>query len=159
MTGHRTFDDPDAVAAAVDVVLDRIADHGGVDELWTSLAEGADRFVVERVLGRWPTAAVVAVLPLPVDDYATDFTDPNSREAFLRLVDAADRVDVVPPPADASREAAYEAAGFAVVDACDVVIALWDGQPARGRGGTAEVIAHALAADVLVEAVMVTRPP
>src|SRR5439155_12740709 len=28
-------------------------------------------------------------------------------------------------------------------DRCDVLIALWDGQPARGRGGTAEVVALA----------------
>ena len=33
--------------------------------------------------------------------------------------------------------------GQYVVDHCDVLIAVWDGQPARGRGGTAEIVQYA----------------
>ena len=32
---------------------------------------------------------------------------------------------------------------MATVDGSDVLIAVWDGEPARGRGGTAEVVAYA----------------
>ena len=31
-----------------------------------------------------------------------------------------------------------------MVDRCDVLIAVWDGEPARGPGGTAEIVAYAL---------------
>ena len=48
--------------------------------------------------------------------------------------------EVGPQP---TREDAYLAAGHAVVDDADVVLALWDGRPARGRGGTAEVVEYA----------------
>jgi len=34
--------------------------------------------------------------------------------------------------------------GQYVVDHCDVLIAVWDGQPSRGRGGTAEIVQYAL---------------
>jgi hypothetical protein len=32
-----------------------------------------------------------------------------------------------------------------VVEACDVLLALWNGEPSRGQGGTAEIIDHARA--------------
>ena len=41
------------------------------------------------------------------------------------------------PRRGSSRDEAYERAGRHVVDRADVLIALWDGQPPRGRGGTA----------------------
>ncbi len=48
-------------------------------------------------------------------------------------------------PVAPSREAAYAGAGRAVLDRCDVLIALWDGLPARGLGGTAELVVEARA--------------
>jgi hypothetical protein len=42
-----------------------------------------------------------------------------------------------------TREQAYELAGRAIVDRSDVMIVVWDGQPARGRGGTAEIYSYA----------------
>ena len=41
------------------------------------------------------------------------------------------------------RKRAYEQVGRHVVDHCDVLIAVWDGKPSRGRGGTAEIVAYA----------------
>jgi hypothetical protein len=42
-----------------------------------------------------------------------------------------------------TREDAYLAGGLALVDDVDVLVALWDGEPSRGRGGTAEVVQYA----------------
>jgi hypothetical protein len=39
---------------------------------------------------------------------------------------------------------AYRRVGHYVVDHCDLLIAIWDGQPARGRGGTADIVQYAL---------------
>jgi hypothetical protein len=42
-----------------------------------------------------------------------------------------------------STEAAHMEAGKVVVDRSSVLVAVWDGQPARGLGGTADVVAYA----------------
>ncbi|MFI1868883.1 hypothetical protein [Streptomyces jumonjinensis] len=38
---------------------------------------------------------------------------------------------------------AYRAGGEALVDRCDELLAVWDGLPARGVGGTGDVVAYA----------------
>ena len=40
-------------------------------------------------------------------------------------------------------EAAFLAAGRLVVERSDVLAAVWDGKPARGSGGTADVVDYA----------------
>jgi len=45
-------------------------------------------------------------------------------------------------PPTSTRTEAYEQVGRYVVDHSDVVIAVWDGQQAQGRGGTADVVAY-----------------
>ena len=71
----------------------------------------------------------------------TDFESPQSREEFLALVGEAETV--IEMPAANSRTEAYEQAGRYVVEHSDVLVAVWDGLPARGRGGTAEIVAWA----------------
>ena len=51
---------------------------------------------------------------------------PMSKEEFLHLLECADRSIELPPTA--SHDDAYEAAGQYVLDHCDVLIAIWDGQ-------------------------------
>lgn len=106
------------------------------------LAEGADRLVAEVVLEQ-PGARLMAVLPLPQDDYEHDFVSPESRAEFRRLLAQADEVTTLPPAPD--RNEAYASVGEYVLDHSDVLVAIWDGQPAQGRGGTAEIVRAALA--------------
>jgi hypothetical protein len=47
-------------------------------------------------------------------------------------------------------EDAYMAAGRRVVELSDVMIAVWDAKPAKGKGGTADIVAYAIASDVPV---------
>jgi hypothetical protein len=154
--GHRTVDDPSAAADEVRraLVLARSAgpgDHAiGAPvrlEVYSALAEGADRLAA-GVLLDVPGATLVAVLPMATDDYLSDFPSPESKAAFLALLDRAARVEVVGPTR--SRVEGYERAGRRIVDACDAVIALWDGEPSRGRGGTAEIVAYARGSGVPV---------
>lgn len=144
VTGHRRLPDDGRAAAAVGTALDALTAAAGERDVAvvSSLAEGADRLVAEAGLARaW---ALEVVLPLPAGDYEADFGDEGSRRRFRSLLAAADQVDVVAPAA--AREDAYWAAGAAVVERADALLALWDGAPARGRGGTAEVVAMARAA-------------
>lgn len=155
VTGHRHLADLPAVAAAVDAALDDLCPMGHQDlvVVVSGLAEGADRLVVDRVLAR-PPASLRAILPLPADDYATDF--PRTAPQFAQYLAAAAQVDVS-RPTGTQRVEAYEAAGRAMVDASDVVLALWDGRPAVGRGGTAEIVAFATERGVPVVVVPVER--
>ena len=156
VTGHRHLAEPDKAAHEVDGVLDRLVEAHGVDVLVavSSLAEGADRIVAKRVLAR-PHGTLHVVLPLDRDDYATDFADDASRHDFLRLLDAAESVSS--SPRQESREAAYEHAGRALLDRSDVLLALWDGRPSRGRGGTAQLVTEARALGKPVEVIHVER--
>lgn len=130
--------DDDGLGDRVDGAIDALADGRRV-HLLTSLAEGADRLVAQRVLAR-AGGTIAAILPLAADDYEDDFAGAPSREEFRDLLDRAGATEVVSGP---TRTAAYEAAGFAVVERSEALVALWDGRPARGRGGTADVVAHA----------------
>ncbi len=142
VTGHRFLAELDRVTAGVDAALDEIeaafAEHRMT--VMSALAEGADRLVAERVLVR-PGGELVAVLPLPQPEYVTDFESPASREGFLGLLARAEEVVTLPPTP--TREDAYAAGGYYVLEHCDVLLAVWDGQGAQGTGGTAEIVAAA----------------
>jgi hypothetical protein len=142
VTGHRKLADIAAAEAGVDAALAAIEARFPEEpfRILSSLAEGADRLVAQRVLAR-PGARLVAVLPLPRLDYMTDFESQQSREEFLALLGEAEAV--IEMPARDSRREAYEQAGRYVVEHSDVLVAVWDGLPAQGRGGTAEIVAWA----------------
>jgi hypothetical protein len=165
VTGHRTPLD-DAVVESVRRVLVHIRDHpvgprrpmgrtarrGArlrratpvVFTLLSSLAEGADRMIAREALELLSEhdIALRAILPLEVGDYTRDFGSDSSRREFDDLLGLSDGRVVTMPPAD-SREQAYARAGRYVVDHCDALIAVWDGEPGRGVGGTEEVVTYA----------------
>jgi hypothetical protein len=159
VTGHRALADRPQVEASVDAVLDRLLAAPGRDriDVWSSLAEGADRLVVDRVLAR-PESRLVVVLPLPAEDYEADFADATSRSEFRALLARAAETHTVGPDEGGSRESAYERAGHEVVDRSEVLLALWDGEPSRGRGGTAGLIEYARDRERVLEVVLVDRP-
>ncbi len=141
VAGHRFLAEPGRVLDALEVVAVRLAEQ--LPGPWTvvsALAEGADRIAAGQLLAR-PGSRLVVVLPLPRDDYETDFATPASRDEFRRLLARADEVVTVDPQPD--RDAAYEAGGIAMLDRSDVLLAVWDGRSAQGRGGTADIVARA----------------
>jgi len=173
VTGHRKLDDPAVVQAAAKRAIDaeveklfpektrqdiervRCAGSTAISlRVLTPLAEGADRIVARTVLN-YPGARLDVVLPLTVEDYLEEFATEESKKEFEELLRRCrkpvplrtrrirdDRHD----PGDQAelRRQAYRQGGQYVVDHCDVLIAVWDGQPSRGRGGTAETIQYAL---------------
>jgi hypothetical protein len=149
VSGHRDLAEARTLERRVKEALRRLDRHFAAAELprpeltiASSLAEGADRLVARIVLRR-PGARLLAVLPLPPEQYQADFAAAASKRAFDRLLGRAEQVLIA--PAAPSREAAYAGAGRAVLAHSDVLIALWDGLPARGLGGTAELVAEARA--------------
>lgn len=86
-------------------------------------------------------ARLVVPLPLPVEDYLSDFTSEDDAQVFRDLLARADEVIQLPPAS--TREESYEAAGAYVLNNCDVLLTIWDGQPAQGKGGTGYVVERA----------------
>ena len=102
----------------------------------TCLADGADRIFVEAI--RSCRGTFEAVLPVPEISAAPE-EDPDMRELIRRATDVT-RITVPGPP-----ELSYEAASREVVERCDMLIAVWDGDGTGARGGTAETVAWARA--------------
>lgn len=139
VTGHRVLIEEEKVRQGVDRALNQIKTNfpGRRMVCISSLAEGADRLVAEMVLQQLD-AELFAVLPLPEDNYMRDFASNASKREFEILLKKAKEVRVLPPAM--TRELAYLSAGKYMLDHCDVLLAVWDGQKAQGQGGTGEVV-------------------
>ena len=160
VTGHRTIKEPELISQKIQEILhDRVwelfdqlgnAKESGTQLAFTilsPLAEGADRLAAAEIL-KIADSELEAVLPMARDEYVRDFATAGSRAEFHDLLGRASRTIVLGEAApdialDEVRNKAYEAVGRHVVDHCDLLIAVWDGKPARGRGGTAEIVAYA----------------
>lgn len=142
VTGHRFLTELERVKAGIDEALHEIAAHfeGPPFTIISSLAEGADRLVVQRAFERWEVSLSVP-LPLPAQEYMADFQTPASRESFLTLLEKAD--EVLTLPTAGTRSQSYAAAGHYVVAHCDVLLTVWDGRAAQGTGGTGEIVSRA----------------
>lgn len=109
--------------------------------LHTGLASGADQIAAKHA--RTTGYRVHAVLPFEPDEYRKDFAEGRELHRFERALAAAD--DIIALPGQRSNlEAAYVLVGESLVRKADVIVAIWDGQVARGPGGTAEVVGLAL---------------
>ena len=99
------------------------------------LAEGADRVAAEEALRLG--YQLKATLPFARTEYENDF--PGSVDEFHRLLQHADSVLELDGDGD-DRERSYEAVGRFVVNNSDLLIAVWDGKRANGRGGTGDIV-------------------
>lgn len=104
------------------------------------LADGADQIGAELALELG--FELHAVLPFTRERTRADLPDEESRVRFDRLLERT--TCLLELPGDESHELeAYVMAGRATVAHCDVLIAVWDGLPPRGRGGTGAVVRYA----------------
>ncbi|MFF3253933.1 hypothetical protein ACFYWP_23680 [Actinacidiphila glaucinigra] len=103
---------------------------------YSSLAEGADQLFAQELLAAGGALHVV----IPAQGYEETFSEAN-RDTYFHLLDQAAEVERM--PYSIPSEEAYDAAGKWVANCCEVLIAVWDGEPARGFGGTADAVSHA----------------
>jgi hypothetical protein len=135
ISGHRGL--PSTTADLVDKAIRGTLAAAAPDVTAIScLADGADQIFARAVtdLG----GDLEAVIPadqyrdvLPAASHADDRRLPASSPPVRRL------------PFTAPTSESYMAASMLMIDAADELYAVWDGQPARGYGGTADVVAYA----------------
>jgi hypothetical protein len=142
VSGHRILTELDRIRAGIDHAVRKILKITGDRQLnvVSSLAEGADRLVVEQII-KFAGSRLTAVLPMPREIYVRDFSSPVSVREFAALLSKAD--EVVELPASSAVENCYEAAGAYVLGHCDLLFAVWDGLQAQGIGGTGTVVTKA----------------
>ncbi|WP_123103455.1 hypothetical protein [Acidithiobacillus sulfuriphilus] len=154
VTGHRDLED-------VELVRERLFEQiTSLEKAYpftpfvalSSLAEGADRLFARVILDRG--IPLYVPLPFAVEEYEKDF--PQSVEAFRALCHQAEAVFTVPLAASvdmqrigrspetnechADRDLQYAMAGIYLAQRAHILFAIWDGKPARGIGGTAQVV-------------------
>ena len=83
---------------------------------------------------------------MPAADYERDFQTEDSKSEFRAYLKLAACMRVAPAEGDAwkidgePRNEQYARAGSIIVEHAQVLFAIWDGQPVRGTGGTADQV-------------------
>ena len=112
------------VSTQIRFELDKRAFVSGV----SSLAEGSDQIFAEIVLDLGKLLEVV----IPCRNYETAFRHSLAAARFVKLKERASNCDVL--NFDKPSEEAFFAAGRRIVEVSDVLLAVWDGKAAAGRG-------------------------
>lgn len=137
VTGHTslTRSTQELVRHAIHDVLTR---HNAIGALTgiTCLARGADQIFADVVLQMDGRLEVI----VPAHDY-DQIPDPASRARYTDLLSRSAVVHTM--DFATSSPAAYLAASHALIDRSEHVLAIWDGSPPDGRGGTADAVEYA----------------
>jgi hypothetical protein len=140
-SGHRQLADALGPARAIHQAVAELRREAPGDWIGlSSVATGSDQLFAQQILDQ--DLSWHAILPLPRSQFAQDFT-PEEWATAEEFLARADHVRVVGE--NESREDGYLDCGTETVNDSDVLIALWDGLAARGKGGTAEVVEYATA--------------
>lgn len=143
ITGHRGLSDE--VSAAVRGLLEEAVREQDAKELIavSCIADGPDAWFAELVLAHGGRLEVV----VPATEYRESLP-----EAHWPLYDElmARAAEVHETGMTASDSAAHMAGSEIVVGLADQLFAVWDGKPAWGYGGTADVVSYAERSGVAV---------
>jgi len=142
VTGHRHLNELEKIMVGVEWAVKRILEtfYDSNFRILSSLAEGTDQILAKRLL-LIPNACLWVPLPIVKKEYLKDFENSKSKDEFLYLFGKAERI-INLPDMD-KREDCYLAAGKYIIENCNLLIAIWDGNPAQGKGGTAEIVTMA----------------
>lgn len=136
VTGHRGLSP--RVAALVDqAIRAELARYDPAALVGIScLADGADQIFARAMLDCGGTLEVV----VPAAAYRDGLPE-EAKPAYDELLDQAGAVRRLDHPE--STPTAHMDASAQMLQRTDLLLAVWDGKPARGFGGTADVVAHA----------------
>ena len=150
ISGHQTFDDSRGWSAVRTAIANCLREVETPLVGLSSLATGADQVFAQELLAADGELVVV----LPFSQYRDVLPEPNRAE-FDNLVARCREIVVLAKVP--SIEAAYMEAGRYIVDNCDYLLAVWDGSPSRGYGGTADVVAYARDRGRLIKVIDASR--
>jgi len=100
----------------------------------SSLAIGADQLFARLILAAGGNLHII----IPFASYEKTFETPEDLASYKELVAKASDVEIL--ESQINDEESFFAAGKHISLECDVLIAVWNGQKAKGLGGTADVV-------------------
>jgi len=114
-----------------------------VTRLISPLADGADSLAAGVALAQG--YELCAPIPFTKDDYATDFagSEAQNLQRFLQQAESIYELDGE-RTSPRGESAAYLAAGYLTLKQSDIMVAIWDGEGARGLGGTGMIVEAAV---------------
>jgi hypothetical protein len=135
ISGHRGLPVPteDLIDKAIRAAL---AEHAPEVTGISCLADGADQIFARAVTDLGGKLEVI----IPASDYRAGLPA-EAHPEYDRLLAQATGVRRL-PFTESTSESHMEASKI-MIDQADELYAVWDGQPARGYGGTADVVAYA----------------
>lgn len=108
------------------------------------IARGADSIFARAVLDSGGQLEVV----LPSNNYRQQKVKPDHIKEFDGLIERAVRVHVL--PFDFANRDAYKAANETLLEMCERLFAVWDGERAIDKGSTASVVHEAQSREIPV---------
>jgi hypothetical protein len=153
VTGHRTLPDEEMIAAKVREQMQALRERypHSPFAILSPLAEGADRLVARLAMDVL-RARLLVPLPMPEEEYRTDFAGEASQGEYDALRDRAESVfeldmggaEDAPGLNGEARNRRYAMTGAFVADRSQILFAIWDGEDAAGTGGTGDVAQWAI---------------
>lgn len=155
VTGHRELiSDPGSIEQSILTVLNplRHAVHNAAEKhaAFFSPAKPKIRFVTMAAEGAELSgtnaamkagADVAFIMPFAWDEYCADFQPANLARVHQLLASASSSFELPGRRDEGPR--AYERANDIILENIDLLIAVWDGERARGRAGTGDMVQRA----------------
>lgn len=136
ITGHQNLGSAENITWLYNTLTSTIKQYR-IDMGLTSLAIGADQLFAETL----KAMHIRYIAIIPCDGYEQTFTTSSDLEKFNSLLQRA--IEIVHLPFDKPSEEAFYEAGKHIVNSSDMVVAIWNGQPAKGLGGTGDIVKYA----------------
>ncbi len=147
VTGHRDLTGFNIAKLNDDIrnALEKLKQGHEKCVMLSSIAAGADQLCAKIALN----LGYELICPLPFLDYRNDFCG-NEQKIYDFLLGNASDSFVVSDSAD--KDNAYLASGKYIAENCDVLLAVWDGEPQESICGTQAVMKYAknLKKDIII---------
>jgi len=138
-TGHRSLKNEAGLRRPIrDFLREQKSAFEGVVYGVSSAAAGGDQLFAESCLELEIPLRVL--LPRPAEEFREDFDDTQWQRTERILKNA---VSVEVSGGQQSRKEQFYDCGIQTVAESQLLVALWDGEPSRGAGGTQEIVSYA----------------
>ena len=141
--GHRFLENENLVRENIRASLDFFISLHGEVECICNLACGVDTiFIQEAIIKK---CKIKIILPFQINEYEKDF-DNESLILFRSILSKHEySINVELKTSDnIERDLAYQSVGRSIIENCDAVLAVWDGEIGKGLGGTKDHLDYAI---------------
>lgn len=135
ITGHQDLGDDSTERWVAKAIRAQLL-HFKVSKGYSALARGADQLFAQQLLAHG--GQLVAVVPSNGYEHTLNGV---YRERYFELLGRAG--EILELPYAEPCEDAFMAAGKAVIEPAKILIAVWNGLAARGKGGTGDAVEYA----------------